>query len=189
VRPVELRYYLVAAHYRSHIEYSDEALAEAATAYRRLEGYVERATEVTGGVDPARGMLCAEFVEAMDDDLGVPAALAAVFDVVREGHLLLPAGDGLALRGNLASVRAMLAVLGLDPLAPRWRTGGAEADRARGALDRLVQADLRRRQEARAARDFAAADAVRDRLRAAGIAVEDTPQGARWSLADDEDEG
>ncbi|HEU4489500.1 MAG TPA: cysteine--tRNA ligase [Jiangellales bacterium] len=186
VRPVELRYYLVAAHYRSHIEYSDEALAEAATAYRRLEGYLERATEVTGGVDPARGMLCAEFVEAMDDDLGVPAALAAVFDVVREGHLLLPAGDSPALRGNLASVRAMLAVLGLDPLDGHWRTGGGEADRAHAVLDRLVGADLRRRQEAREARDFASADAVRDRLRAAGIEVEDTPQGARWSLADDD---
>jgi cysteinyl-tRNA synthetase len=188
VRPVELRYYLVAAHYRSHIEYSDEALAEAATAYRRLEGYVERATEVTGGVDPARGMLCADFVEAMDDDLGVPAALAAVFDVVREGHLLLPAGDSPALRGNLASVRAMLAVLGLDPLDPRWRTGGGETDRAHAALDRLVGVDLRRRQEAREARDFATADAVRDRLRAVGIEVEDTPQGARWSLADDKRE-
>ncbi|HSK58480.1 MAG TPA: cysteine--tRNA ligase [Actinomycetospora sp.] len=188
VRPVELRYYLVAAHYRSHIEFTEEALLEAATAYRRLEGYVQRATELTGGVDEAHGLLCAEFHEAMDDDLGVPAALAAVFDVVHEGNALLAAGDSPALRGNLASVRAMLGVLGLDPLDACWRTGGAGADRAHAALDRLVQADLTTRQQARAARDFATADAVRDRLRAAGIVVEDTPQGARWSLATDEPE-
>ncbi|MDP9444643.1 MAG: cysteine--tRNA ligase, partial [Actinomycetota bacterium] len=122
VRPIELRFYLVAAHYRSHVEFSFAALDDAAAAFRRIEGYVERASQLVGGVDldtqPA--VICADFVSAMDDDLGTPAAVAAIHEVVHEGNRLLaatPAGGGAslaALRGNLASVRAMLAVLGLD---------------------------------------------------------------------------
>ena len=181
-RPVELRYYLVAPHYRSVVEFSDDALAEAAAGFRRLEGYVTRATEVTGGVDPADGMPCADFVAAMDDDLSTPAALAAVHDVVREGNKLLADGDSPALRGNLASVRRMLDVLGLDPLHPTWADsrGGA----ARDTVEALVEALLDQRQQARARKDWAAADAVRDRLKAAGIEIEDTPSGTRWSLGE-----
>ncbi len=184
VRPVELRYYLGAAHYRSHIEYSEEALADAATAYRRLEGFVERATEITGGVEPT--ILCADFEAAMDDDLGVPAALGALHDVVRDGNKLLAGGDSAALRGCLGSVRAMLGVLGLDPADPGWVAGvvGGTEDRLRAAVDVLVTASLQERQDARQRKDFAAADAVRDRLATAGIAVEDTPSGPRWTLED-----
>jgi cysteinyl-tRNA synthetase len=183
-RPVELRYYLVAMHYRSHVEFSFEALEEVAASFRRIEGYVARATEVTGGVDPADGMLCAGFVEAMDDDLSTPAAVAALHDVVHEGNKLLESGDSAALRGNLASVRAMLGVLGVDPLDSRWAgsAGSDGASRLHAALDVLVKALLEQRQEARASRDFAAADAIRDQLRAAGIDVEDTPSGPRWTV-------
>jgi cysteinyl-tRNA synthetase len=188
VRPVELRYYLVAAHYRSEIEFSEESLAAEAAAFRRLEGFVLRATEVTGGVDAEAAPLCADFVAAMDDDLAVPRALAAVFETVREGNTLLAAGDSPALRGNLRSVRAMLGVLGLDPLSEPWsgdaRVGGA-AERLREVVDSLIGALLEQRQEARARRDFAAADALRDRLKAAGVAVEDTPAGPRWEIAGD----
>jgi len=183
VRPIELRYYLVAPHYRSVIEFSDEALAEAAAGFRRIEGYVVRATEVTGGVDPAGGMVCAEFAAAMDVDLGVPAALAAVHDVVREGNKLVGDGDSAALRGNLASVRRMLGVLGIDPLAPHWASGGGDESALRTALDALVDQLVQQREQARAARDFATADVVRDRLRAVGVEVEDTPAGPRWTLA------
>ena len=91
VRPVELRYFLVAPHYRSVIEYSFASLQEAATAFQRIEGYVLRAAEVTGGVEPST-MVCAEFAEAMDDDLSVPAALAALQAVIREGNKLLVSG-------------------------------------------------------------------------------------------------
>ena len=182
VRPIELRYYLVAPHYRSVMEFSDEALHEAAAGFRRLEGYVARATEVTGGVDPAAGMVCAEFAAAMDDDLGVPAALAAVHDVVREGNKLLGDGASAALRGNLASTRRMLAVLGIDPLAPQWAGEASDESALRTALDALVAQLVRQREEARAANDYATADAVRDRLRAAGVEVEDTPAGPRWTL-------
>ena len=182
VRPIELRYYLVAPHYRSVIEFSFESLAEAATTFSRIEGYVVRATEVTGGVEVGDGLLCAEFVEAMDDDLAVPAALAALQGVIREGNKLLAAGDSAALRGNLASVRRMLALLGLDPLDPVWAARGGEDTALRSALGTLVETLTAQRNEARARRDFAAADAIRDQLRAAGVHVEDTPNGSRWTL-------
>ena len=182
-RPVELRYYLVAPHYRSVVEFSDDALAESAAAYRRLEGFVTRATELTGTVDPASGTPCAAFVTAMDDDLSTPAALAAVHDVVREGNQLIAGGDSPALRGTLASVRRMLDVLGLDPLHPTW--AGSAPRAGRDTVGALVEALLEQRQEARVRKDWAAADAVRDRLKAAGIEIEDTAAGPRWTLAED----
>ncbi len=181
VRPAELRYYLGAAHYRSHIEFSEEALAEAATAYRRIEGFLDRATELVGPVEPT--VLCADFETAMDNDLGVPAALAALHDVVREGNKLIAAGGSAALRGCLGSVRAMLGVLGLDPADPAWGAGDSRDDvRLHSAVDVLVASALAERQEARNRKDFSAADAVRDRLARAGIVIEDTATGPRWSL-------
>ncbi|HEY5185995.1 MAG TPA: cysteine--tRNA ligase [Actinomycetes bacterium] len=179
VRPIELRYYLAGSHYRSHQEYSEEALADAAAGFRRIEGFVHRATVVTGGVEPT--LLCADFELAMDDDLSVPAALAALHEVVREGNKLLADGDSPALRGTLGSVRAMLRVLGLDPLGPGWG-GTADTGGLRDVVDALVGLALEQRTQARARKDFAAADAVRDSLRAAGVLVEDTPQGPRWTL-------
>jgi cysteinyl-tRNA synthetase len=129
------------------------------------------------------GVLCADFEAAMDDDLGTPAAVAAIHEVVREGNKLLADGASDALRGAASSVRAMLAVLGLDPFDPHWRSGGGAAeDRLTEVVDALVSAMLEQRAAARAAKDFAAADAIRDRLRAAGVDIEDTPQGPKWSL-------
>jgi cysteinyl-tRNA synthetase len=178
VRPNALRYYLAAAHYRSIIEFSEEALAEAAVAWERIEGFVRRAVETVGPVEP--GMACAEFVAAMDDDLSTPAALAAMQAVIAEGHKALAAGDENTLRGAVASVRAMLAVFGLDPLAEPWAGSGDSGNEA--ALAALVDALIEQRQEARAAKDFATADRVRDQLAAAGVEIEDTPQGPRWSV-------
>jgi cysteinyl-tRNA synthetase len=179
LRPVDLRYYLLAPHYRSTIDYSDDSLREAAAAYRRVEGFVRRATERVGAAGP--GVLCAEFVEAMDDDLNTSKAMASVHDVVREGNTALAEGDGQTLRGALSSARAMLGLLGLDPLDPQW----SEEDRGpglRGTVDALVALALRQREQARARRDWAAADAVRDQLKHAGVVVEDTPQGPRWTV-------
>jgi cysteinyl-tRNA synthetase len=182
VRPIELRYYIVAAHYRSHVEFSFEALDEAAAGFRRIEHFLTRAAELVGGVSTG-GVLCAEFIEAMDDDLGTPAAVAAVYDVVREGNKLLAAGDSPELRGNAASVRAMLDVLGLDPFDPHWAGGDSHRDeKLTAAVTALVADLLDRREAARAGKDFAAADAIRDQLKAAGFELEDTPQGPKWSL-------
>ena len=185
-RGIELRYYLVAAHYRSHVEFSFEALEESAVGFRRIEGFLQRAAELVGEVPAgggATGMACADFIAAMDDDLGTPAAVAAIHDVVREGNKLLVDGDTPALRGNAASVRAMLGILGLDPADPAWGTRQvAGTDKLTAALDTLILALLDQRAEARAAKDFAAADAIRDRIKAAGIEIEDTPNGPRWTL-------
>jgi cysteinyl-tRNA synthetase len=182
VRPIDLRFYMVAAHYRSHVEFSFEALDEAATGFGRIEHFLERARDVLGDVPV--GTWPAEFEEAMDDDLGTPAAVAAIHHVVREGNKLLGDGPSDALRDAAGSVRAMLGVLGVDPFDDHWAASGSSAreERLTAAVDALVSSLLEKRAQARAAKDFAAADAIRDQLKAAGIELEDTPQGPQWSL-------
>jgi cysteinyl-tRNA synthetase len=183
IRPVELRYYLVTAHYRSRIDYSDEALREAAAGYRRIEGFVERALERVGaGAAHGPVALPDEFTEAMNDDLNTSRAIAAVHEAVREGNAGLAAGDDVVAGKALASVRAMLGILGLDPLDPQWSTAGP-GDNLRGVVDGLVALALEQRAAARARKDWAAADQVRDQLKQAGISVEDTPAGPRWTVA------
>jgi cysteinyl-tRNA synthetase len=180
VRPVELRYYLITPHYRSTIEFTDAALAESAAAYRRIESFVRRAAERVGA-DAGSRVLCAGFTSALDDDLGTPAAIAVVHDLVREGNTALTDGDDGTVAGALGSVRAMLGVLGLDPLDPQWATGGSD-ERLTAVTDGLVSLALEQRQAARARKDFAAADAIRNQLTGLGVSVEDTPQGPRWEL-------
>ncbi|MHB1433170.1 MAG: cysteine--tRNA ligase [Streptosporangiaceae bacterium] len=181
VRPVELRYYLGQAHYRSDIEFSAAALEEAVAAYRRIEGFLIRAAEQAGvGSPSADAGLPAAFTAALDDDLGVPQALAVVHEAVREGNTALAAGDTAGTAKQAAAVRAMLAVLGLDPFGAPWAGGGDSG--LRDVVGALVQVALDQRQAARARKDYAAADAIRDELAAAGIAVEDTPAGPRWEL-------
>jgi len=188
VRAIELRFYMVAAHYRSHVEFSYEALEEAAAGFRRIEGFLERAGAVLGSavvepVEPVETMLRPDFVNAMDDDLGTPAAVAAIHEAVHEGNRLLADGASPALCGVTASVRAMLHVLGVDPADPGWSRTAAADDRLTAAVDVLVTGLLEQRAAARAGKDFAAADAIRDQLKGAGIEVEDTPQGPKWTLA------
>ncbi|MDQ3054634.1 MAG: cysteine--tRNA ligase [Actinomycetota bacterium] len=180
VRPVALRYYLVAPHYRSVVEFSEGALAEAATAYARIEGFVTRAAERIGA-DAGAPVVCADFAAAMDDDLGTPTSVACIHEIVRSGNAALAAGDDVQVRGALGSVRAMLAILGLDPLAEPWassRTGAVPS----GVVDALVEALLEQRNAARARKDYGASDAIRDQLSAAGVAVEDTAGGSRWTV-------
>jgi cysteinyl-tRNA synthetase len=188
VRPVELRYYLGQAHYRSEIDYSAEALSEAVTAYRRLEGFVIRAAEMLQGdaasaevSAPSSSSLPAAFTAAMDDDLAVPQALAIVHESVREGNAALAAGDAAGTAKRLVEVRAMLGVLGLDPLAAPWGAAATGGD-LRPVVDALIGVVLAQREAARARKDFAAADAIRDQLYQAGVAVEDTSRGPRWEL-------
>ncbi|WP_309110403.1 cysteine--tRNA ligase [Saccharothrix sp.] len=181
VRAPELRYYLVGPHYRSTIEYSEEALDESVAAYRRIESFVRRVVERTGAV--GEGELSQAFIDAMDDDMGTPGALAAIHKRVREGNTALESGDDLAARAAAESVRAMTAVLGLDPLA--WADVSTRDSGTKQALATLVERVLEERTKARKDRDFARADALRDHLLLAGIAVEDTPDGPLWTLKDD----
>jgi cysteinyl-tRNA synthetase len=180
VRPVELRYYLIAPHYRSDIEYSPAALQESVGAYHRIESFVRRVTQRSGEVSP--GGLAPEFVAALDDDLATPAALAAVHNAVREGNGALDSGDETAAREAAGAVRAMTDVLGLDPLAEGWADAARADTGPMTALGALVGHLLEQRQQARAERDFALADELRDRLLAAGIAVEDTSDGPQWTI-------
>lgn len=174
VRPVELRYYLGSAHYRSVLEYSEAALTEAAAGYRRIEDFLAHFDDLELG-EWTQG-----FEDAMNDDIAVPKALAEIHITVRAGNKALAAGDEAGARTLAGQVRAMAHVLGFDPL--EWEDG-AQASGADAALDALVQAELERRTQARADKDFATADAVRDRLAAAGITITDTPDGPTWSLA------
>ena len=195
VRPAELRYYLGQAHYRSEIDYSPEALAESAAAYRRIEGFVTRAAGPPGGAAaepirageqtgpglPLASTLPAAFAAALDDDLAVPQALAVIHESVTDGNTALAAGDLAGAAKQAESVRAMLAVLGLDPLAAPWAAAAGAG--VRDVVDALVRVALEQRQAARARRDYAAADSIRSQLHAAGIVVEDTAAGPRWELA------
>ena len=184
VRGAELRYYLVAPHYRSMIEYSDAALSEAVAAYRRIEAFLHRVGERIGPPTLADGVLAPEFIEALDDDLSTPGAVAAIHVAVREGNAALDSGDRAAAAAAASSVRAMTDVLGLDPLGEQWRQRQGGEGAAVAALTSLVDDLLAQRADARAHRDFAAADAIRDRLLAAGVVVEDTRDGATWTLKD-----
>jgi cysteinyl-tRNA synthetase len=194
-RPQELRYYLGQAHYRSTLEYSPDALEDAAAAYQRIERFVTRAQLAIGAAAQAPAAVPAEsdvpaasagrlpisFAAAMDDDLGVPAALAAVHATVRDGNYALSTGNTESTGNCLAQVRVMLAVLGLDPLAPAWRTSDS-GGRLHSVVDALVALALRQRETARARGDYASADSIRDTLEDTGVAVEDTPEGPRWEL-------
>ncbi|RCK70652.1 cysteine--tRNA ligase [Desertihabitans brevis] len=175
--PRAVRFYLAGPHYRSQIEFSDTSLAEASAALARIDTFVDRATKAVGD---ATAELPEAFVTAMDDDLGTPGALAVLYGAVREGHTALDAGETAQARARLGAVLAMLDVLGLRADDPVW--GDTSSDLT-PVVDALVSSLLEQRARAREARDFATADAVRDSLAAAGIAITDTPSGPEWSLA------
>ena len=200
-----VRYALGSVQYRSMLEWSDQALVEAQAAYDRVSNFIERAGVALGG-QPSREEvtavsaddLPADFVAAMNDDVNVSGATAAIFTAIRSGNTLLSQLADRAdsetakaeVREALLAVRAMLDTLGLDPLAEPWVSAGAARGAADGtaespehaALEALIAEQLNARAEARKAKDFAKADQIRDALTEAGIAIEDGPQGSTWSL-------
>ncbi|WP_018160458.1 cysteine--tRNA ligase [Smaragdicoccus niigatensis] len=183
VRAQELRFYLGSAHYRSMLEYSDAALEMAAKSYQGLESFVLKVADRAGEVKV--GSWTEAFADALEDDLAVPKALAEIHGQVREGNKALDAGRLNDAVEIAASVRGMLAILGVDPLDPHWAVDGDAADHAMSALDVLVSAELERRAAAKAEKNWAVADEIRNRLTRAGIEVTDTPAGPEWSLRKD----
>ena len=192
-RPQELRYYLSQAHYRSTIEYSADAVEDAAAAYQRIERFVTRAQHSVGpradraagtaasSSEPLAPSLPISFAAALDDDLSVPSAFASLHATVRDGNYALSRGDQENAAACLVQARAMLAVLNLDPLDPSWQAGDRDG-RLRDVVDALVALALRQRDAARARGDYATADSIRDTLEASGVVVEDTLEGTRWEL-------
>jgi cysteinyl-tRNA synthetase len=183
IRPVELRFYLAGAHYRSMLEYSDDAVKDAGVGYQRIEGFLERAFAQLGSdeellVVDVRARPAA-FDAAMDDDLGVPGALAVLYDTVRHGNAVLAQGGDV--RDSFKEVLAMTDVLGVNPWAEPWASEGDSSAEA-GLADALISSLLQQRRDARERKDFAAADTIRDTLGGLGVTIEDGPDGSRWSV-------
>ena len=179
VRGIELRWYLGGAHYRSMLEYSPEALQEAATNFKRIENFLHRATELVGTQPQPR--INAEFTAAMNDDLAVPAALATISENLRLGNQAITDNDKAAVSKNADEIRGALEILGCDPFdAVFASSGGTDLTEA---LDGVIKLALAERASARERKDFAASDAIRDGLAALGITIEDTAQGPRWSIS------
>ena len=182
VRPVELRWYLASAHYRSNLEFSDAALGESAVAYQRIENFVIRAHEFVGHSDYEHSIPDA-FAQAMNEDVNVPASLAVVHETVTQGNTLLQnnAADS-EVHAVYNQVRSMLDVLGVDPLASPWADGTNSQEKTVEILDALVQDKIAERAAAKLVKDFAKADAIRDRLRDLGVMLEDSVDSVRWNV-------
>ncbi len=178
--PIVVRYALAAAHYRSALDLSASSYAEAEAALGRISTFIDRVRRTaTGAAEESRtGMVPATFSAAMDDDLGVPQALAVLHETVRRGNAALDAGDDDVALAAFSQVASMMRILGLDEISGGSNEGGAVA----AALDSLVQEMIAQRAQARADKDWTSADRIRDAIAAAGIVLEDTSDGTHWSI-------
>ena len=173
VRGIELRWYLGSAHYRSMLEFSFEALAESATAFKRIEAFLSRAESILGKAPEI--LIADEFTAAMNDDLAVPLGLAFISESMRIGN---SAGDDKKVLAKTAGeIRGALSILGCDPKDAAFASSKSNDL----AMDGLIKLALEQREAARVRKDFAAADQIRDQIAALGITVEDTSNGPRWS--------
>lgn len=176
-----VRYALAAAHYRSSLDLSESSWTEAESALDRIGTFIARVRRsLPGASDENRfGEIPEAFAEAMDDDLGVPQALAVLHETVRRGNIAIDVGAEEEAWEAFVQVDAMVRVLGFDEL---MSSGGDLIEHR--TLDTLVQTMIAQRAQARAERDWAAADRIRDAIAAAGIALEDTADGTHWSIDD-----
>jgi cysteinyl-tRNA synthetase len=178
---LHLRYYLAGSHYRSMLEFSDASVQEAGQGFMRISGFIDRAMEALNiqVVEPDLTTLHPKFISEMNNDFGVPNAIAVIHEVVREGNTNIASGDLDAVQGQLTSVVSMLDVLGMNPLDPHWKV---ESGNDQAIIGELVQVAIAQRKEARERKDYAAADAIRTDLERIGIVLEDTKDGVRWSV-------
>jgi cysteinyl-tRNA synthetase len=181
--PLVVRYALAAAHYRSSLDLTTSSFDEAETALERIRTFMERAVRtLRDDTDDRRidAAVPARFAAAMDDDLGIPQALAVLHETVRAGNTALDEGDSDGTTRAFAGVATMTGLLGIDPLDPMWQSAPAGAEAS--ALDALIQSLITQRAAARASKDWAAADRIRDAVAAAGITLEDTNDATHWSI-------
>ncbi|MDE0654734.1 MAG: cysteine--tRNA ligase [bacterium] len=177
--PRALRLAMLQAHYRSTTEIDEAVLAGAAAGIGRLDAFARRVDAL--GDLPAPDQVStatarADFIEAMDGDLGTPAAVAVIFDLLRQGNVCLDAGDAAGAAAALATVRELCDAVGLGVGSQtRARAAGEDGDDS-GSVDQLIE----QREAARAARDYATADRIRAKLADEGIELEDTPGGTIW---------
>ncbi len=177
-RPIDVRFYLLSAHYRSNLEFSDQALSEAATAFSRIEQFVQRASEKTKN-NQLKLKFPQEFIQAIEDDLATPLTISIIHEYVTKGNTALTNNES-KLVDILNEVRSMLYLLGLDPMSTNWNSQSSNQEKV--ALDKLISELLNKRNQARANKDFALADSMRDALKNAGILIEDGADGSRWTI-------
>ena len=176
-RPLVVRYYLGSAHYRSVLDYRPTSLEEARVAIERVEAFLAATLELMAP-NPQERRVPQDFADALDDDMNIPRALAVLHEQTRAGNAALAAGADASEFAN--AVWAMANVLGLISLMNLDGSGASGAEHQ--ALDALIHTILEQRASARAEKDWATADRMRDVLAAAGITVKDGAQGSTWSL-------
>lgn len=179
--PLVVRYALIAAHYRSNLDVSEQAFVEAKAALNRIAGFLERSAELKPADAQLQKSVWQAFEGALNDDLAVPQALSLVFDTIRQGNIALDAGEIQLAADAAKTVQAMTEVLGINPLSVSQNSSKSN-DAQSKALTALVEHLINERATARAERDWGKADQLRDVFKQAGIILEDTPEASNWSI-------
>lgn len=179
--PAAVRYYLASAHYRSVLDYQPSVLAEAEAALQRLHAFLKRSERELRQTQFAQldstVALPQSFVDEMNDDLNIPAALAEIHEAVTAGNKELDDQQWREASQHRAEVEQMLNVLGLAP--SQWPSAVSEEHKA---LDQLVRQLIEQREQARKEKNFELADSIREQLEASGIELSDGPTGTHWSV-------